>query len=379
VTVAPSAARLPPARLTLGRGAQVAEAVANLLRDPPAPTVVLGSPGIGKTNLTLAVLHHVEVAARYGDHRYFVRCEGADNAAALVSLLAGALGVPLTGGDPLPACLTRLGAAPSVVCLDNAETAWVADTLRCEELFGQLARASALLVSLRGGERRGGAGWARPLRLEPLDTTDARALFLSVAEQRFDQPGLTELLDHMGGVPRAVELLAYASDGEASLDDLANRWREQRVRLLERGPADHRLLSVAVSLEASWNGRRMTEPARRLLSLLGKLRDGVAHNDLDELLPGVAREGATVLPRRGLAFDEADRLRTFPPLRHHVEVSHPPDSRRLEPGCHPLPGAGGRPWSKSGSIRRRGGGPAPGDGTPATGVLKHWDEARLRI
>src|SRR5205085_1749371 len=127
-------------------------------------------------------------------------------------------------------------------------------------------------------------------------------------------------------VPLAVELLAYAAEGEASLDDLARRWRAERVRLLEKGTADHRLLSVAVSLEASWSGRLMTDPARRLLTLLGRLPDGIAHADFEVLLPDDAAPAAAVLRRRGLAFDEAARLRTFSPLRHHVEREHPPAS-----------------------------------------------------
>lgn len=56
-----------------------------------------------------------------------------------------------------------------------------------------------------------------------------------------------------------------------------------------RARVDHRLLSVAVSLETSWRGQLMTEPARRLPALLGQLPDIVAHADINVLLPG---EGA---------------------------------------------------------------------------------------
>jgi hypothetical protein len=96
-------------------------------------------------------------------------------------------------------------------------------------------------------------------------------------------------------------------------------------QLLQKGTADHRLLSVAVSLEASWSGRLVTDPARRLLSLLGKLPDGVAHLDVQRLMPEEGPGAANVLRRRGLAFDEGGRLRTVPPVRHHVEVAHPPE------------------------------------------------------
>jgi tetratricopeptide (TPR) repeat protein/transcriptional regulator with XRE-family HTH domain len=321
---APRRLPLPARRPTLGRDAEVAEVVANLVAEPPRPTVILGAPGIGKTNLALAALHDAAVAERYGGRRQFVRCEGATSASAAVIELARALGLPLVGADPLASCLTELATAPGVVCLDNAETPWEADTLHCEALFEHLANVAVLLVSLRGAERPGGAAWARPLRLAPLDAGSAMALFLAAAGDRFDQPGLERLLQEMGGVPLAVELLAHAAEGEVGLDGLAERWRSERVGLLERGAGDHRLVSVAVSVEVSWSGPLMTEPARRVLSLLGRLPDGIARTDLDMLLPNEGRRAASVLQRRGLAFDEAGRLRTHPPLRHHLAAAHPP-------------------------------------------------------
>jgi tetratricopeptide (TPR) repeat protein len=74
----------------------------------------------------------------------------------------------------------------------------------------------------------------------------------------------------------------------------------------------------------------MTEPARRLLSLLGMLPDGIAREDLTELLPDSALAAATVLRQLGLAFGEAGRLRTLAPIREHVAASYPPDPVDLD-------------------------------------------------
>jgi hypothetical protein len=43
-------------------------------------------------------------------------------------------------------CLRQLSATPAVVCLDNAETPWEADTLGTEKLFGQLAHVGPPLA-----------------------------------------------------------------------------------------------------------------------------------------------------------------------------------------------------------------------------------------
>src|SRR5215472_12659688 len=314
---------LPARQATMGRDVELAALVDNLLAQPPRPTPILGPSGIGKTNLMVAALHKPTVAARYGIGRVFVRCEGSASAVATVTELAAVLGIPMATGDLRTDCLRYLGEAPAVVCLDNAETPWEADTLRTEDLFAQLASVAGLVVSLRGAERPGGLGWAPPLRLQPLDSQAAAALFLSIVPPGFDGPGLSELLDEMGGVPLAIELLAYAAEGEG-LDSLGGRWRTERVKLLRSGTADHRLLSVASSVEASWTGPLMPEPARRLLSILGKLPNGIAHSDIEPLMPGDGPAAADVLRRRGLAFDEIGRLRTHPPVRQHVEAAHPP-------------------------------------------------------
>ncbi|GAA0985522.1 hypothetical protein GCM10009555_061100 [Acrocarpospora macrocephala] len=319
--------QLPPPRATVGRDSVLSAVVDELLVE--GSTVVLGPPGIGKTNLTLAALHDPQVEAHYGRRRYFVRCEGAANASEVVAELARAMGLSVAGDDLLGACLESLRTTPSAVCLDNAETPWSIDQLNCEELFGHLTRHSTVLISMRGLELPGGVQPAHRVSLDELSLESAKELFLMAAGERFDQPALDPLLDEMGGLPLAVELLAHALHGEESLDSLARRWRSEQTRVLKRGAGDHRLLSVEVSLEASWNDHLMTSSARHLLSMLSRLPHGVATVYVSSLLPDGA-DAASVLRRRGLAFDEAGRLRTHPLIRHYVATAHPPGPAEWE-------------------------------------------------
>ncbi len=254
-----------------------------------------------------------------------VRCETTESAAGLAGELAATLGVP-PGGDTLSGAFALLSRAPAVLALDNLETPWERDTLAVEELLGRVASVPgvALIASVRGLERPSGVRWGQPIQLEPLDLPAARSLFTSIAPEDFDTPALDDLLEEMGGVPLAVELLAYAADGEPDLNHLAKRWRKERARLLTRGPGDHRLLSIAVSIDTSWNSPAMTNAAKRLLSILGGLPDGVADDDLETLLPGEGAAAANLLRRRGLALEQAGRLRTLPPVRHHLSDAHHP-------------------------------------------------------
>jgi hypothetical protein len=326
----PAAAAAPPARLpappvTLGRDDLVRELAARLVAEPPRATLLHGPPGIGKTNLTLAALHDDTVLARFGDQRWFVRCDATTNATALTARIASVLDLP-PASEPLAGVLAKLGLSPCALALDNFETPWEGDTLAVEELLAALAAIPgvALVASLRGAERPAGVRWETPIQLAPLDGEAARRLFLAIAPEHFDAEGLDELLGEMGGVPLAIELLAHAADGERALDDLAGRWRTERVRLLSRATADHRLLSIAVSVDTSWSSPLMTDAARRLLSVLGRLPDGIRHDHPDALLPREGAAAANVLRRRGLVVDERERMRTLPPVRYHVADAHPP-------------------------------------------------------
>ena len=167
--------------------------------------------------------------------------------------------------------------------------------------------------------------------LSPLPLADARRLFLAVAGPGFAaDPRLDELLAGLDGVPLAVELMAYAAQGQPDLGEVAQRWRAERTGMLARMGGARRELSVAVSVEASVTAPLMTAPALRLLSLLGVLPDGVGREDLTALLPEDGLAAAAVLRQLGLAFGEGDRLRTLAPVREHIAANHPPDPADLD-------------------------------------------------
>ncbi|REG30915.1 FAD dependent oxidoreductase [Archangium gephyra] len=330
VVSAPAVA--PPRGDCFGREEQTRQLVAAVLAEEPRPTMVLGPPGIGKSTLTLQAYHHPEVARRYGNRRYFVRLDGATSRELMVSAVAAVLGIK-SETDLWEAVKHALQSAPALLVLDNVETPWDADRSGTESLLAELRDLPglALVCSVRGGERPFVSRSGPPIEVTRLDGEAARDLFCSIAWKvdRKD-PLLERLLHEQDGLPLAIKLLAFTAEG-ASLENTWRLWQQERAALYERpGGGLDRQSSLSSSLEVSIKGPRMTDEARRLLSLLSKLPGGVAQEDLDRLLPGMGNGAAQVLSKVGLAFFEKGRLRMLAPILEHVRRSRNPSAEDLE-------------------------------------------------
>ena len=328
----PTPAFLPGRPDCFGRDKEREALAAHLVSGDAHPALLLGGPGIGKSTLALAALHDERVAARFGARRWFVRCDAAKSRSDVAAALALALGLPLSPGVDV-AVLTALAAAPAALVLDNLETPWEADAQPVEDLLSRLAGAPGLAfaATLRGGERPFGIAWRSPFSLRPLELPDARTAFLAVAGERFAADAhLKDLLLAVDCVPLAITLLAHAAQAEPDLSGLLRRWQARRTAMLRLPGRTHRLENLDVSLALSVDGPRMTPEARRLLALLGILPAGIAHADLDALLPGAGEDAAFVLRQVGLALDAPGRLRVLAPVREYARAYLPPDSADLD-------------------------------------------------
>ncbi|MFA6448558.1 MAG: tetratricopeptide repeat protein [bacterium] len=321
--------QIPSAPHCFGRDEQLKELVDTLLTDKPEPTPILGPPGIGKSTLVSTVLRDQRVVDRYGACRFFIRCDGIMTRNSLAAEIARALWIEMSPKAE-PMCLYELGKHPSILVLDNLETPWEADTKEIEAFLGALAEVQglALIITMRGSVRPSGVKWREPIRVDPLKLIDSRKIFIAIAGGSFREDILIDTLcNAMEGVPLAINLIAHAAEGEPNLKGIWKRWEDERTSMLKCGAGADRLTNIEISYKLSINGPRMVRYAKRLLSLLAFLPDGLAHSDFEAVLPNKSDEAASVLRKVGLAFDESDRLRLLAPLREYVMKYHSPDKK----------------------------------------------------
>ncbi|MET9502931.1 BTAD domain-containing putative transcriptional regulator [Streptomyces sp. NPDC006622] len=263
----------------------------------PAPVLVGGMAGVGKTALAVHWAHRA--AARFPDGHLYVALRGSDPARAAAQpeealrAMLTALGVSAARMPTGPAALaglyrTLLAGRRVLVVLDDA-----AGT---EQLRPLLPAAPGCLALVTSRHTLPGliASGARPLRLEPPAAQDARAILTALvgADRTAAEPlAADEIVARSGRLPLALAAVAGRASGHRStpLADIAAHLRETRGSLdAFVGPAG------AADLRAALMGsyRLLSPEAARLFLLLPRHRG-------PDLTPASAA-ALTGLPVRGV-------------------------------------------------------------------------------
>jgi predicted ATPase/DNA-binding SARP family transcriptional activator len=294
VTAPPRVVRTPPSAL-IGRDAELA-GVARLVESERLVTLV-GPGGVGKTHLALEAARR----AQTGRDVVVVSLAPVGDGAAILDVLAGALGLREATADVAAACAALLASHPRLLVLDNCEH--VLDDVRA--LVSMLGGLCPELTILATSRERIGLSFEQICRVAPLPIPEpgqkegiaavpSVALFLDRARRvhaGYDPTpaqlaligGIVRRLD---GMPLAIELAAGRLSS-LGLADLSARL-DRALDLLDRG-ADamegrHRTLRAAIE----WSYELLPGNEQRLLRNLAVFADGfdlstaedVAH-DLD--------------------------------------------------------------------------------------------------
>ncbi len=328
---------LPPKPDFIGvvRASQLETLVTELLSANTTAPLIYGTASIGKTNLSLRALHQDEIKRKFGERRYFVRCETATSLESFIAVIADALGI-ISAPNLEALILQQLSGQKgeqTLLVLDNLETPWNSfDKTRVEEMLARLSQIDGLklMASIRGRERPLNIRW-QTFEPHPLDLEDARRLFLTISSEFEYDANLDVLLREMSYLPGAIRLLASAAQGEPNLKSVLKRWRKERLVYLQRG--EGRDADLAASYEISLNSKGIigAPESLQLLRLMSVLPDGLAEAALDSLMPESGTTAVSVLSKASLIDkDETGRYRLLNPLRQHLLQKYISDLPDLE-------------------------------------------------
>ncbi|KZV71426.1 hypothetical protein PENSPDRAFT_751814 [Peniophora sp. CONT] len=324
-----------------GRESEVQLAIDLIVHQAPARVAILGAGGIGKTSIALSVLHHPDVEALYQGRRCFVSCEAATSADGVIRALAEAIhfDVPgnLSAASVQHGLLHHLNSVAGIICLDNLETPWDADTVAMEDLVAELSMlpSIALLITSRVIDTPL-IGWSEP-QLPPI-----MPLRLEAALQTWDaichghDDYAVKLVEAVDCVPLAVTLLARLARTETT-SNIWGRWANERTDVIRSQGTEHRLNNLGVSIEVSL--RTLSDHASvDVLSILSIFPNGLCDEDISVLENALqdrfsVRCAITSLKQFSLVYTESSAewtrnpqyytVRALSPIRHHMLRYHP--------------------------------------------------------
>lgn len=297
---------------------------------------------MGKTALSLGILHHGDIKQKFHDKRFFVPCDAIKTPDALVTSILHVLGVDDVGGkDPLSKLDGKCkSCGPLFIILDNFESPWN-ECASNQEIHAVLCRLASLdcltlLITMRGIVAPPDIAWAPLLPsggLPMLCPEAAKEMFLAMNAPQC--PGTDEeiqaldtLLTELDYIPLAIKLISPLK-AMYSFEDLLERWKEEKNELLvsNQSNANHRLSNIDVSIEMSLKllgSDSLT--CMQVLAVISHLPNGVSQwtSSLANMIPGVPKvhNPVTRLCAASLLHTVQGSLKMLSPIRNYIRQYH---------------------------------------------------------
>ncbi|EPQ59733.1 hypothetical protein GLOTRDRAFT_126028 [Gloeophyllum trabeum ATCC 11539] len=334
-----------------GREGEVSDAVATILGTScisPSHLAILGSGGMGKTSLALAILHHEQVKEHFKKHIYFVPCESATSPEQLVSHITSVLRVQKVKDQDILTCLDIfLRAVPELLLvLDNFETPYhnSENTQQIVEILGRIGCIPqvTIIVTMRGDSTPRGTLWGVPLYAGSLPPEASVKTFADISQKDAKDPKLSQLLAKIDHVPLAVTLVSNLAKVE-SVSNLLRQWERRKTAMLKDETGNAKDNNVEVSIEMSIQSKivEAQTDALPLLAIISYLPDGLLDPYSEDTHPGTQKWGVmtslmkgredavTALSRTGLVQKTVGGFNTLSPIRQYVLKQYPPSEEHL--------------------------------------------------
>jgi hypothetical protein len=276
----------PPPRDCFGRNELIERVVG--LAEKLEPIALIGTGGIGKTSVALAVLHHDRIREQFGENRRFIRCDQfSASRAHLLARLSKAIGAGVENPSDLTPLRPFLSSREMLIILDNAESMLDPRGTNAQEIRSvveelcQFKTISLLITSRITTVPR---HCKRP-EIPTLTMEAACNIFYGIYGDGQRPSVINDLLRRLDFHALSIILLATtASHNGWDYDRLTQEWDAKRAQALQTDCDESLAATIELSL-SSPTFHALGPNARDLLEVIAFFPQGIDEKKLDWLFP----------------------------------------------------------------------------------------------